>query len=127
MFNPYILLVALLALLVTAFGADRFGYHRAKNECAAAVATSQNEAIADANKRIATETKRAVAAAKSEADARVRAAGIRRKGEIDAATKAKLECSRDADSQRLLLESIRLANDSAASPIPMPDAVHADP
>jgi len=127
MLNPYALLAALLAFLAVAFGGYRYGYSRAEDAQASAVATAQVEAIDKANRDTEVATKRAVAQAKAESAARLSAVSARLKGEQDAALKAKPECSRDADSQRLLLESIRLANDSAASASPVPDAVHADP
>lgn len=127
MLNPYFILVALLALLGTGFSGYRYGKHVCQGEQATVIATAQNEAITRANLDVEAATKRAVEQAKVEAAQRLAATTIRLKGERDAALKAKPECSRDADSQRLLVESIRLANDSAASPSPVPDAVHTDP
>lgn len=127
MFNPYFILASLVALLTTAFGADHFGYHRAKAECAAAVATAQDKAIADANAATEAATKRAVEQAKVEAAQRLAATTIRLKGERDAAIKARPECARDPDSMQLLQQSIAAANGQTPAGDSMSDPVRADP
>ena len=124
---PIILLVALLALLGSGFGGYRYGKHVCQGEQATAIATAQNEAITRANLDVEAATKRAVESAKKEADARIRAAGIRRKGEIDATAKARPECARDQQSMELLQQSIAAANGQTPAGNSLPDAVHADP
>ena len=121
-----ILLVASLALLGSGFGGYRYGKHVCQGEQATAVATAQDKAIADANAATEASTARTVAAAKAEADARVRAAGIRRKGEIDANAKARPECARDSQSMELLQQSIASANGQTPAGNSLPDVMHAD-
>ena len=125
--NPTIILVLLVTAIGLSFGSYRYGKHVCQGEHATDVATAQNEAIAAANRDTEAATVRAVAAARAEADARVRAAGIRRKGEIDASAKARPECGRDPESMGLLLESIDHANHSTTTGNPLPDPVPATP
>lgn len=125
--NPTALLAALLAIISVAFGGYRYGKHVCEGEQATAVATAQKQAIATANAATEAATARAVAQAKAEAGARLAATTIRLKGERDAAIKAKPECARDADSQRLLFESIAAANGQTPASNIMSDPVHADP
>ena len=113
--NPYVLLAALLAFLAVAFGGYRYGYSRAEDAVAARVATVQNEAIAAANVESKAATKLAVGQIAREADARVRAAGIRRRGEIDATAKARPDCVRDQQSMELLQSAIDSANHQSAT------------
>jgi hypothetical protein len=108
--NPTAILVALLAFLAVGFGSYRYGYSRAEDAVAARVATAQNEAIASANRDVEAATARAVEQAKAEAAARLSATAIRLKGERDAAIKARPECLRDVESQRLLQCAIDAAN-----------------
>lgn len=121
--NPAILLGLLVGLLAASFGAYQYGYSRAEDAVSARVAAAQVEAIEQANRDTDAAVARAVEQAKREADARVRATGIRRKGEIDATAKARPECARDADSMRLLNESIAAANGTAPAGSGMPDTV----
>ncbi len=126
MLNPAIILVLLVALGAATLGGYRYGYSRAEDAVSARVAAAQVEAIEQANRDTEAATKRALDAARAEADARVRAAGIRRKGEIDATAKARPECVRDADSMRLLHEAIAAANGTAPAADSVPDAVRSN-
>ena len=125
--NPYALLAAGLALVAALIGADHFGYKRAENAAAARIAAAQVEIIDRANRDIEASTARAVAQAKAEAAARLSATTIRLKGERDAAIKARPECTRDADSIRLLVESIDSANGQTPSTSGMSDRVPTSP
>ena len=125
--NPYVILAAVIGLVIALVGADRFGYNRAQDACAARVATAQEQAIATANRDTAAATARAVESAKVEAAARLSATTIRLKGERDAAIKARPECARDADSLRMLQSAIDLANHQSTTSNSLPDSVHANP
>ena len=124
---PIILLVALLAFLAASFGSYRYGKHVCQGEQATVVADAQKQAIDSANIESKAATKLAVGQIAREADARVRAAGIRRKGEIDAIAKARPECVRDADSMGLLLESIAAANGQTPTSNSVSDALSSAP
>lgn len=125
--NPTAILVLLIAAIGLSFSSYRYGKHVCQGEQAADVADSKKQAIDAANTESYAATKLAVGQIVREADARVRAAGIRRKGEIDANVKAKPECARDAESQRLLLDAIDLANGGTTASNGLPSPVHADP
>lgn len=127
MLNPYAILAALLAFLAVGFGGYRYGYSRAEDAVAARVATAQVEAIDRANRDTEAATARAVAQAKAEAAARLSAVTVRLKGERDAIAKAKPDCARDADSQRLLQSAIDLANGQSTDPDSMPDPMSSTP
>lgn len=125
MLNPYVLLAQLVGLLIAIFGAYQYGYSRAEDAVSARVAAAQVEAIDQANRDTEAATARAMAAAKAEADARVRAAGIRRKGEIDANAKARPDCVRDAQSMELLQSALDSANGNTPASSGLSDPVHA--
>jgi len=125
--NPYVLLAA-LALAIGLFGSGvSVGYKWENRAHAAAVLDAQNAAIDAANRDVEAATARAVAQAKAEAAARLSATTIRLKGERDAAIKARPECTRDADSIRLLVESIDSANGQTPSTSGMSDRVPTSP
>ena len=127
LFNPIALLAALLAFLAVGFGGYRYGKHVCQGEHATEVANAQKQAIDSANAESYAATKLAVGQIAKEADARVRAAGIRRKGEIDAIAKARPECARDSESMGLLLRAVGIANDSTSAGDGVPDPVPATP
>lgn len=127
MLNPYVLLAQFVGLLIAIFGAYQYGYSRAEDAVSARVAAAQEQAIDQANRDAKAATARTVAQAKAEAAARVRAAGIRRKGEIDATVKARPDCARDAESMGLLQSAIAAANDSETSSSTMPDSMRPTP
>ncbi len=125
--NPTIVLVLLITALGLSFGGYRYGKHVCQGEHATEVATIQEQAIDAANTESKAATKLAVGQIAREANARVRAAGIRRKGEIDAEAKARPECLRDTDSMGVLHDAIASANGQSTTSSRMPDAMHADP
>lgn len=125
--NPTILLGLLVGLLATAVGGYRYGYSRAEDAISARVAAAQVEAIDEANERTKAEIARTLEQAKREADARVRAAGLRRKGEIDAIAKARPDCVRDDESLRLLVGAIADANGQSTASSSVPDHVQPTP
>lgn len=117
------MLAALIAILIASVSGYEYGKHVCNGEHGVAVAAAQDKAIDAANEATDAATARAVAQAKAEAEARLVAATIRLKGERDAAIKARTECTRDADSQRLLLDAVDLANGQQATSNPMSDSV----
>lgn len=123
--NPWILLGSLILAVGLFLSGLSIGIRWQKGREATNVAAVQKQAIDDANRAVRIETERTLAAAKAEADARVRAAGIRRKGEIDAILKSKSDCSRDSASMGLLLESIDSANGTEAATNELPKPVPA--
>ena len=125
--NPYVLLAAVIGLIVALVGADRYGYSRAEDACAARVATAQDAAIARSNAEVEAATALAVEQAKVEAAQRLAATTIRLKGERDAALKSRPECARDLDSFRLLNSAIDLANGATPAGDSVPDPVPATP
>lgn len=125
--NPWILLGSFIIALGLFLSGLSIGIRWQKGREAANVAAVQKQTIDDANRTVRIETERALASAKAEADARVRAAGIRRKGEIDAILKARPSCNRDSDSLRLLVESINSANGTEAATNKLSEPVHVDP
>lgn len=123
MFNPYIL-VAALVFSISLFGAGvRIGYKWEERVHIADVVAAQDRAVTAANERTAAETQRTLAAAKADSDARLRARTARMKGEIDAAKKSRPECSRDAVSLGLLHDAITAANGEAPAAAVLPDSV----
>jgi hypothetical protein len=123
--NPYVILAAVIGFVIALVGADRFGYNRAEDSCAARVATAQDAAIARSNAEVEAATARAVESAKAEAAARLRSTRVRLEGERDAAIKARPECARDLDSFRLLNSAIDLANGATPAGNGVPDPVPA--
>lgn len=119
LFNPWVILVA-VALLFSGIG---IGYKWSERANAAQLLAATNQAIAGANAATEAEVKRTVEAARVEAARRLASATARLKGERDAALKSKPECSRDADSMRLLNESIAVANGDQAASKQLPDSV----
>ena len=125
--NPYFLLAGLVFALGLFASGVSVGYRWENRAHAAAVLAAQNEAIDQANRDTDAATARAVAQAKAEAQARLAATTIRLRGERDAAVKARPECLRDTDSQRLLVESIAAANGQTPAGSSVPDAVRPAP
>jgi len=110
MFNPTVLLFVVLGM-VGMFGTGAsIGYKWAQRAHVAAVAAAQVKAIDDANTAVALATERAMAQARKEANARLAAREVRHKGELDAITKSRPECRRDAESVGLLNNAIDSAN-----------------
>ena len=123
--SPVLLLGSLVAAIAVFLSGLAIGVRWEKGKQAADVVTVQEQVIDDANRAVRIEAERALAAAKKEADARVRAAGIRRKGEIDALSKASINCNWDSISFGLLVESINSANDTEATSKLLPKSVPA--
>jgi len=121
--NPTIILVLLATVIGLSFSSYRYGKHVCQGEHATDVASIQNDAIIAANTESKAATKLAVQQIAKEADARVRAAGIRRKGEIDVALKARPDCARDRKSMELLQSAIDLANGQSSTGNTMSDSV----
>lgn len=124
--NPYVLL-GLLVGAIGLFGSGiSIGYKWSERSHVADVVAAQNAAIERANADAEAEKQRALAAAKAEADAKLAARTARMKGEVDAAKKANPLCVRDAESQQLLLNSIRQSNGEKDTPVKLPDAMRPD-
>lgn len=121
--NPTIILVLLVTVIGLSFSSYRYGKHVCQGEHATKVATIQEQAIDAANTESKAATKLAVQQIAREAAARVRAAGIRRKGEIDATDKARPECARDQQSMELLQSALDAANGQGSAGNSMPDSV----
>lgn len=124
MLNPYILLGLFVSLLAATFGGYHYGYSRAEDAISARATAAQEQAIDRANKDVEAATARTLAQARAEAAAKLAAATIRLKGERDAAIKSRPECARDADSMRLLTDSIAASNGTAPASSSLPDFVH---
>lgn len=123
MVNPYILLACLIGAIGMFGSGVSIGYKWSERSHVADVVAAQNAAIAGANAAAYAERERAVAAARTEAAARLTARTARMKGELDAALKSRPECSRDAESVRLLNDAIRVGNGQAPAPDKLPVAV----
>ena len=123
MLNSTSILIFLVIAIGLSVSSYRYGKHVCTGEHATEVATVQNDAIIAANTESKAATKLAVGQIAREANARVRAAGIRRKGEIDAAIKARPECGRDQQSMELLQSALDAANGQGSAGNSMPDSV----
>lgn len=112
--SPAVLLGIIVAVLLSGIigaGAGAFaGYRWSELTHVADVAAAQVKAIDDANTAVALATERAMAQARKEANARLAAREVRHKGELDAITKSRPECRRDAESVGLLNNAIDSAN-----------------
>jgi hypothetical protein len=100
----------LVALLVGLGVGGYFGYEYRDGKVAQQIVKAENAVIERANKNAALETASAVALAEARAAARTKTDTARLKGELDAAKKARVGCSRDAESLGLLNASIALAS-----------------
>ena len=121
--NPMVLpalLVAALGLFGSGFWA---GSKWERGDQAIKVVDAAVTTVDAANTDVEAETGRTVVAAKTEAEARLTARNIRLKGELDALKKSRPECSRDADSIRLLNDAIETANGKAPSAPVLPESM----
>lgn len=112
----------LVALLVGFSSGGYLGYEYRDGRVAKEIETASLAAVDRANKDAEAERVRALAAAKKESAARLASRISRMQGELDAAKKARAECARDAESTRLLLDSLRAASgDESAAPVVPPE------
>ncbi len=123
MLDPTAILIAVLVALGLVSSGFIAGKEWTDRAYAAQERDVQKSAIAGANAATETAIKLAVEQAKTDTARRVAYQRIRLEGERDAALKARPECSRDVDSQRLLLNAIGAANGVTPTTGSMPDAV----
>jgi len=122
-FNPYVMLGALL-LLLSMFGTGvSIGYKWSERKHVAAFSAAQDKAIADANIAVELAIQRTLASTKKETAARLAAREARHKGELDAAKKSRPECARDDVSMGLLNNAINSANGEEKPTSKLPDEV----
>lgn len=125
MFNPYLLLGALIFLLVACAGSYFKGYKNAENAAAAKHAVALEEQIKQSREAAAIDTKAAVAAEakrqKSRVEFKDRVVTVK---EYINAKPIPAECVIPDNAVRLLNDIIRNANDptAAAKPVPVPPA-----
>lgn len=123
LFNPWLWLGLVLALLAAGGGGAYLGYQY-RDGAAAREQHDTAVAVVDAARtNAAADTRAAVrrATARAAAEARVREAKL--KGDLDAARQNRPECARDAESLRLLHDLIDAANGAPRAAGSVPPAV----
>lgn len=115
MINPWPIIAGLLFWLASVAGAAWLGYDYKAGKVAQEIAKAQADTLQQAIAAAETDKEAAVERAEKEATARATAAAAKSKGQTDANLKANANCSRDADSMRLLSEAIDTANGATAT------------
>lgn len=110
LFNPWLWLGLVLALLAAGSGGAYLGYQYRDGEAARELHDTAVAVVDAARASAAAETRSAVrrATARAAAEARVREAKL--KGDLDAARQNRPECARDDESMRVLYDLIDAAN-----------------